>query len=154
MVVKLLLQGERTDIDRLRSCGKALHAAYDNWDEGFQAVYENGNKDLIQFLIDYTSNVNQNNESNIDSSQNAGIKIQSKMLKLLIDAGPNLDIPDDALTDALETALHAGHASLARKLLAKRASQCVYPIYAVQLQEVLNGKNMLTDVEPESTEPE
>ena len=152
-VIKLLLQWEQIDIDRLRSCGKALHAAYDNWDERLQAVYENGDKDLIQFLIDYTSNVIQNNESNIDSSQNAGIEIQSKILKLLIDAGPKLGIPDDALPDALETALCGGHASLARKLLAKGLSQDVDPRYTVQLKEVLTGKNMLTEMEPGNIEP-
>lgn len=142
-ILEHLFQGKQSQIDKLRSCGKALHAAF-----------ENGDEDLIRFLIDYSSKVNQYNESNIDSLQNAGITIQSKILKLWIDAGPNFDIPDDALTDALETALHGGHASLARKLLAKGASQDVDPRYAVQLEEVLNGKNMLTDVEPENIKSE
>ena len=132
----------QTQVDELRRCGTAVYAAY-----------ENGDEDLVRFLIEYGSKISQTNQSDIDSSQNAGIEIQSKILKLLIDAGPDLDIPDDALTDALETALCGGHASLARKLLAKGANQDVNPRYAVQLEEVLNGKNMLTEMEPGNIEP-
>ena len=127
----------QTQVDELRRCGTAVYAAY-----------ENGDEDLVRFLIEYGSKISQTNQSDIDSSQNAGIEIQSKILKLLIDAGPDLDIHDDALTDALETALCGGHASLARKLLAKGANQDVNPRYAVQLEEVLTGKNMLTEMEP------
>ncbi|KAL8840099.1 MAG: hypothetical protein Q9176_004121 [Flavoplaca citrina] len=115
---------------------------------------ENGDEDLIRFLIEYGSKISQTKQSDNASSQNTGLQVQSKVLKFLIDAGPDLDVPEDALTDALERALHAGHASLARKLLAKGANQDVDPRYTVQLEEVLNGKNMLTDMEPESTKPE
>ena len=104
------------------------------------AAYVNGDKDLIRLSI--------------GSSQSDGMQIQRKLLNLLIDAGPNLDISDDALTDALETALHAGHASLARRLLAKGPSLCVHPRYAVQLEEVESGNTVLTNVEPECIEPE
>ncbi|KAL8884392.1 MAG: hypothetical protein Q9192_006859, partial [Flavoplaca navasiana] len=142
-IIEHLFQGRQSRIYKLRSCGKALYAAY-----------ENGDEDLRRFLIEYSSHVNQTNDSNIKSSQNAGIKIQSKILKLLIGAGPDLDISEDALTDALETALHAGHASLARKLLAKGASQAVDPRCTVQVEEVQSGKNVLTDIEPENIEPE
>ncbi|KAL8877006.1 MAG: hypothetical protein Q9198_004898 [Flavoplaca austrocitrina] len=142
-LVENLLKCDQTQVDELRRCGTAVYAAY-----------EKGDKDLIRFLIDYGHKANQINESNNGSSQNAGKQVQSKVLKFLINAGPDLDIPDDALTDALETALHGGHASLARKLLAKGASQDVNPRYAVQLEEVLNGKNMLTDMEPESIKSE